>query len=285
MKAFKYILGLSLLLSLQSCFQDMDRPGFDYPKGKPDPSMEDYNSQKLKLDFNTGKFIDESTYQFTVSPKGVASIIPDGGLTEYAYQGGDESYMLITPHIAIKDEMLDALSSMQSLSFTAWLNSPKNDGATGLISLPNTKSFWGNFEVFFDNNGSQTEALMKVHLWKKKESGLEDVWTELRLPDFFNSGWQHLAITYDHTTSSLAVWHNGAKVHEVVFEGLGALYLEDLGEAFVIGANQFQTIPSLTSGASIQDWASYYKGLFDGINLYDRALTADEITNLFTNKL
>lgn len=284
MKALKYILGLGMLLTMQSCFQDMDRPGFDYPEGKPDPSMDNYSPEKLKLTFSTGKFEDESVYQFTVTPRGVASIIPDGGLTDYAYKGGEESYMLITPHTAIKDEMLDALSTMESVSFATWINSPKNDGATGVISLPNTKNFWGNFEVFFENNNSETEAFMKIHLWRKKESGLDDVWTELRLANFFNSGWQHLVVTYDHTQSKLAVWHNGAIAHEVVFEGLGALYLEDLGEAFVLGANQFQTIPSLTTNTSKQEWASYFKGMFDGMHLYDKVLNADEIAELFNNK-
>ena len=48
----------------------------------------------------------------------------------------------------------------------------------------------------------------------------------------------------------------------------------------VFGTVQFQTTPSLTTSTGKQDWASYLVGQLDEVRIYNKALTADEISAL-----
>ena len=280
MKFIKYILGLFLAITVQSCFQDFKEPAFNYPESKPDPDMNLYNPEKIKLTFDTGNFEDESIYQFQVSTYGAGSIIKDAGVQGAAYKGADESYILINSHDAIEEQMSDTLSNLKEFTLAIWLNSAKMTGATAIFSMSNSKTFWGNFDVFFENNNSETEAFIKTHLY----NGDAEEWAEIRIPEFFNSGWQHLAITFNSNTSSYKIWHNGKAVFEKEVKAEGGLVFNNLS-SIVVGAIQFQTIPSLTEGASKQDWAGYYQGMIDGLHFYTKELNKGDIEHLFLNKL
>jgi len=49
----------------------------------------------------------------------------------------------------------------------------------------------------------------------------------------------------------------------------------------VIGTWQFQTNPSLTTSATAQSWAESYTGLLDNFRLYNKALSAAEVSALY----
>lgn len=280
MKAVNYILGLCLTFLLQSCFQDFKEPAFNYPEGKPDPDMENFNPEKLKLTFDTGRVEDESTYQFMISAVGNGTVVKDAGIIGNAYQGADESYLLVNPHEAIKEAMVDTLSHLKEFTFATWLNCSKNSGATMLFSISNSETFWGNLDLFFDNNNSDTEALLKAHIY----NGDKENWSEVRIPDFFTNTWHHLAVTYNGEDAVLSVWVNGEKILNKVLDHGGELRFNNMS-SIVIGTPQFQTVPSLTTGAGKQDWAGYYKGLLDGVHFYNKELSSEEVAHLFSNKL
>ena len=52
--------------------------------------------------------------------------------------------------------------------------------------------------------------------------------------------------------------------------------------AIAFGAFQFQTNPSLTTAATAQTWATDFAGALDEFRIYDRALTAQEVSALVT---
>ena len=63
----------------------------------------------------------------------------------------------------------------------------------------------------------------------------------------------------------------------------GKLKFSDVGK-LVIGTLQFQTVPSLTEGATAQDWGAHYLGALDQFHFYNKALKRSEIRNLYVTK-
>lgn len=283
MKIMKYLLGLSLVLTMQSCFQDFKEPAFNYPESKPAPSMDNSVPEKVKISFNSGKIEDEGYYQFTISAVGDGSVV-NGGITDKAYKGATDSYFLMLPHVEIQEEMIDTISGFKNLSLSLWMKSTPNKAATGIFSIPNTKEFWGNFDVFLDNNNSSTEAFFKVHIFNNVKGKGEERWAEVRIPNFFTDTWQHLVFSYDSAKSKLTVWHNASNIFESVYEDYGELNFKDIG-SLLMGTLQFQTIPSQTSASEKQDWAGFYEGMLDNIHLYNEPLSQEDVKYIFNNKL
>src|SRR5215213_9082303 len=72
-----------------------------------------------------------------------------GGFKGQALKGALNGYVLATPSNAIKN--------LQSFTITEWVNTPPpSTGIIGIFSLANTKQFWGNIEIFFENGSDNT---------------------------------------------------------------------------------------------------------------------------------
>ena len=64
----------------------------------------------------------------------------------------------------------------------------------------------------------------------------------------------------------------------------GKLKFNNVGASLAVGAFQFSTTPSLTSGAGAQTWAKNFPGQLDQFRLYDKVLTATEIQSIYSGK-
>lgn len=207
-----------------------------------------------------------------------------------ALKGAADGYVLFDPSAAIQN--------MQSFTITFWMNSPKNTSAIGIFSLTNTKDFWGSLDVYFDNGGNGDTAVFKVHI-NNASAKWAGQFTDTRIPAAFDK-WVHVAITYDATTSVFNIYANGqalgvntagnpAKTVGPILNGddpaanktpYGPIQFVNATK-MVFGAFQFQTKPSLTTAATAQDWAGNYIGALDEFRIYDKALSAAEVSSLY----
>lgn len=282
MKRIVYFIGaLGLILGLQSCFQDFDEPNFNYPASKPGPTMDKSYAEKIFLPFDNETVEDEGHYQFVTNSFGEFTFVD--GVKEKAYKGADDAYITLSIHPDIKEEMGDTLAQMGNLAFAGWFNSKKNSGATGIVSVANKKTFWGNFDIFLENSADATEAFFKIHMLNYRTGNQAEAWVEVKIPNFFTEEWQHLAVSYDGKRSTMTIYHNGEVVEEKLIADYGELHFKDLGD-IVIGALQFQTVPSQTEGADKQDWAKNYTGLLDEVHLYNQPLSAKQVKALYQDK-
>ena len=276
----KYILLLATCVSafcLQSCFQDLERPAFDYPESTgevPDTPL------KMYLPFDEEDIRDKGEYGFIVADNGNAKFVADG-VSGTAYQGASNAYALArTP-----SSLSDVIPNIGSCTVAFWMKSVKNTSAYGLFSIPNTKTFWGNFDIYLENYSSETEAYFKIHLYNcTDEKDNVEKWVEAKVPDVFGTEWIHMAFVYDGGTSTFTVYRNGEAVVTKDLEGYGPLKFKDAGSSLAIGAFQFSTNPSLTEGATSQSWSSNYPGQLDQFRFYDEALTSAEVQQLYSNK-
>lgn len=264
-------------LCLQSCFQDMNRPDFDYPASTGEVPT---TPLKMYLPFDDDDIRDKGEYGFIVADNGNAKFVLEG-VNGSAYQGASNAYALArTP-----SSLADVIPNIGSCTVSFWMKSVKNTSAYGLFSIPNTKTFWGNFDIYLENHSSETEAFFKIHLYNCTDvKDNDEKWVEAKVPDVFGSEWVHMAFVYDETTSTFTVYRNGEAAVTKELPGYGPLKFKDAGESLAIGAFQFSTTPSLTEGATAQSWSSNYPGQLDQFRLYDKALTVEEIQQLYNNK-
>lgn len=212
------------------------------------------------------------------------------GIKGKAYKGSNTSYALFNPSTAIQN--------LQSFSVAFWINSPTNTGAIGIFSLTNTNDFWGSLDIYQDNGGSGDKTVFKVHL-NNANVPWAGQFTDTKVS--FNK-WNHITITYDAATSRLNIYEGaialgvnsagnpGGTVGPILHgSDPGAPPVTPYGAikfvnatAITFGAFQFQTVPSLTTSATAQTWATDFAGALDEFRIYNRALTAQEVSALVT---
>ena len=235
-------------LTLQSCFQDMDHPAFDYPDSSA-PKV--FSPMKLFLPFEND-MRDKGNYTFLMSAGG--DITYTDGINGQAYQGTKDTYLLAR----VPSYLTDSIPDLGSCTVAFWMKTTRNTSAYGVFSIPNTKTFWGNF----DN---------------------DERWVEAKIDNVFGTEWVHMAFVYDGSNSTVTVYRNGESAFTKELPGYGKLKFKDLG-TFAIGAFQFSTKPSLTEGAGAQSWASNFPGQLDQFRFYDRAISASDIKQLYSGK-
>ncbi|RXF68272.1 LamG domain-containing protein [Arcticibacter tournemirensis] len=248
----------------------------------------------------TDKF-DPSTYAPPLSIDGYTStkqVAPESLVAHWAFDGGLSDSVSQTVGTAsgtsfasgVKGQALqgalngyvvsntpEKVQKLTSFTITCWVKSALNtNGIVGLVDIANTTSFWGNLTLFFENGGSSTTGKLTARTYEGVVNnggdnfiGLTDPWNR----------WIHVAYSYNESNSTYTVYYNGTKVGSKVVAGLGALSFKNASK-MVFGTTQFQTTPSLTTGAEKQGWASYLTGQLDEVRIYNKALSASEVSVL-----
>lgn len=260
-----------LAFMVQSCFQDMDHPEFNYPEELPEKP---YSPMKLGLAFEDN-LEDNSIYNFGITAGGTPRFVE--GINDKAYQGAADTYMLVETPEALKD----SIENLGSFTVAFWMKAAKCNKATGIFGISNTKQFWGNLDIYLESySDNDTQAFFKVHL----RNGNIERTEECKIDDVFINDWVHLSFKYDEKTSKLTVYKNAEEVLSKTLGDIsGKLRFSDAGK-LVIGTLQFQTIPSLTESATAQDWGAHYLGALDQFHFYNKALKRSEIRNLYVTK-
>ncbi|GAB3335945.1 hypothetical protein GCM10027299_45480 [Larkinella ripae] len=262
------VLAVSAAIGLSSCYEKFDPESY-----APAVSIGGFSSSgeiaKANLvgywPFN-GNYVDEVSKKAGVN----TGTTFGNGLKGQAMKGAQKGYVLFDP--------TDAILKLQSFTVGYWVNSPSTTaagGIIGLVGLSQKDGFWGNLEMFFENGGTATDGILKAHI----QNGTKDAWVEKKdIVNLYNS-WNHIALSYDATSSTFSLYVNGAKAATSTVEKFGNLAWNKPGQ-LVFGTVQFQTTPSLTTAATNQSWASYLTGSLDEVRIYNVALKADEIDAL-----
>ncbi|WP_349936579.1 LamG domain-containing protein, partial [Bacteroides cellulosilyticus] len=196
------------------------------------------------------------------------------------YQGTKDTYLLAR----VPSYLTDSIPDLGSCTVAFWMKTTRNTSAYGVFSIPNTKTFWGNFDIYLENTSSETQAFFKMHLYNcTSVKDNDERWVEAKIDNVFGTEWVHMAFVYDGSNSTVTVYRNGESAFTKELPGYGKLKFKDLG-TFAIGAFQFSTKPSLTEGAGAQSWASNFPGQLDQFRFYDRAISASDIKQLYSGK-
>jgi len=277
-----------------SC-QKLHRPELGKILLDPDPPV--YNALKSYWQFE-GNTTDEGENKLSGTSKNV-TYVP--GISGQALKIGIDGYLLLK---AVGDTVkypnefvglpVDTLKNLGSFTVAFWMFGvgPVQGGAQGVFSFSNSNEFWGNLDLFLENYSSPTDpnaAHLKIHMFNGGvASGNGEEWTaddNMKLGNVLNK-WTHIGITYDAATSKISVYKDGAATATINKTLGGGNYGKIKFNNFnglVLGTHHFQTTPSLTNHGP-ESWAKSFNGSLDQFRIYNKALSAAEITNLFTTK-
>lgn len=273
--SFISVIAFSLIVT--SC-QKMERP--ELKELILDPPPPPYTPLKSFWAFenNTG---DSGSNRLTGTE---VNLTYEPGINGQAVKIGSGGYLLI------KDPG-DSIKNLGSFTLSFWMNGvgPVKDGANGLFAISNKNEFWGNLELFLENNDNPAdpnEAFLKIHMFNAGvTSGNGEEWSELKIPNALNK-WTHIALTYDAATSQLSLFADGqpTSISNKKLGGgnYGNIKFKDVN-GMVLGTYQFQTNPTLTNHGP-EDWAKSFNGSFDQFRIYNQPLSSAEITDLFNSK-
>ncbi len=286
----KLVLGVVVIFIFGSC-QKLYRPALgDYLK---DPDPPPYNALK-----GFWAFEDNVTDQGENDLDGTASNLSYvTGINGKAVQVGAGGYLLcktigettVHPN-GFVGYPADTLASLKSFSVSFWMKGvgPVQGGAQGIFSLSNKNQFWGNLDVFLENYNSGDDAFFKVHLFNKNGTGTGETWiadNAMKFTGVLNK-WTHVVFTYDAATSVFKSYIDGNVANQRNLTSGGNPYGDVEFKDFnglVIGSFQFQTNPTLSNHGP-EAWAKSFNGALDQFRLYNKALSAAEVTDLFVNK-
>jgi hypothetical protein len=290
---FKYKLttGLMLFIAFSLAFvscQKMDRP--ELKELILDPPPPPYNALKSFWSFENN-LTDGGENKLNGTGTNLTYVT---GITGQALKVGTGGYLLFKATDTVKAPNgfvsipADTLKALGSYTLSFWMNGvgPVVNGAQGLFSISNKNEFWGNLDLFLENNNNGSEAFLKVHMFNETPpSASREQLNEVKIPNALNK-WTHIAVTYNEANSQLSIYADGqpTAINNKVLAGgnYGKLKFKDFN-GMVLGTYQFQTTPSLTNHGP-ESWARSFDGALDQVRLYNRALTAAEILNLFTTK-
>ena len=260
-------------LGLTSC-QKMYRPEMVII---PDPPPPPYNPLKSYWAFENS-LVDSAENKLSATSTNTSYV---AGVTGQALKVNENGYVLI-------ENAGDTLKNLGSFTLSFWMNGvgPVQGGAQGLFSITNKNEFWGNLDLFLENHSNGNEGFLKVHMFNANAAnGKGEQWNEVKIPNMLNK-WTHIAITYNATNSQMSIYADGqptALNNKVLDNGsYGAIKFNDVN-GVVLGNYQFETNPSRGSGGA-EPWARSFNGSLDQFRIYNKALTAAEITTLFNSK-
>lgn len=259
--------SLALTAILASC---QDEPN-DYA---PDLNIGGYTSsnevaaENLVAYWSFNGNLNDSISNTAATPTGTSFAT---GLKGQALQGSLDAYAVSNTPEAVK--------ALKSFTATIWFNSSLNDkGIVGLMDISNSSAFWGNLTIFLENGGTETVGKLKIHVDNGKTANVDAWLGNYDLTNPWNK-WNQVAVSYDEATSTFKVYVNGSNIATSAMPGYGPIAWKNV-DKMVFGTVHFQTSPSLTSGATKQDWASFLNGKLDEVRIYNRALTGDEVSAL-----
>lgn len=276
-KSILYI-GIVAVTSLFIGCQDMERPVLG--EYEADPIIGDL---KMHMSFE-GSLMDSTNYL-------------KGTTANTTYGEGVKGQAMIFN----RDQKSNAIFSItngleraKSLSIAFWMKAknpaPASD-AQFVFSLPSTEKIWHSSEAFlmFEDGGQSNKDSMAAKFL------IQDQWVEFiknaevgdRRLKVLDDKWHHLAFVYDEATSKLTCYVDG-KAHNHV----GNITKQVDGKAVPRGALSITKATKFTLGGpayplvngQVEGWMGYYTGSLDEFRTYAKALSAAEVTALYTNK-
>jgi hypothetical protein len=195
------------------------------------------------------------------------------GVIGQGLQGAASSYVVSDVPAAVK--------ALHSFTVSIWVNMPQNNAAIDLMAIAHSQNFWANLDIFFDNGGSATTGVLKVHMYNNaaSTSGVDGWEGGYTVANPWNT-WTQILVTYDDTTGTITVYYDGASAGSNTPTGFTPLDWSAAAK-MTFGTMQFQTTPSLTSATGAQDWAGYVTGVLDQCRVYNEVLTASQVSALY----
>lgn len=227
-----------------------------------------------------GSSVSNSTSITFVRKVGNVTFVP--GRRGNAYQGNSaESYLEydVAPG--------SPFASMQEFTIATWIKTPvTTTGAAKIFSLNGGDVFMGNLALIQESQATGDSVDMKVYLFDSASPDWKGQDIRMNKKEFTNDKWFHFAAVYRMSTSTLELYANGKRVaSQVKYAGpVPTTGNQPLLEGITLGSDMskiyFGAWPQQIAGTP-ESWMTYFKGMIDEFRIYNKALTDQELTDLY----
>ena len=270
-----------LMLAMVSCTE----------KPAPEPEKPEAKTAKENLVLYLGFEADETpgTGIALVESKGSASLNNDGFIGKcWTNTSGNNMTQAYTKYSVAANS---AFSNLKDITFTAWVKLKEECSKGALMSLNGMPAGfdWPLFIAYFDNLRTNEETGVKEQqvngrlVFHDADGNEQNVWLDTWDAAFAKfDTWFQFAFTYTSSTGAWALYVDGVEVKTAEFlPGFDfCKLLTNATNTMYIGG-----WASFIEGASNQDWQSYFAGSMDEIRIYNKALTAAELSSLRKEEL
>lgn len=177
----------------------------------------------------------------------------------------------------------DFLSTAKSFTVACWekRNGAPQGNAAFFFNVPSSNGYWAKSSMFglFDWGTTNDLAIIKVDV---VDANMGDNWFQwqgsTRVSGIMDNNWHHIAFVYDAGTSVMTLYVDGVANPNTQNWGSHGSANMDASKAtgFDIGGN---------SGIHDLGWGQSWEGGLDQFRLYSKALSAAEVSALYTGKL
>ena len=249
----------------------------------------------LWLSFNDEKIVDKGEGVTLGENKGQVGLEKGFIGTAWTNKGGDNT---VEAYTKLNLAAGNALTKMESFTFTVWAKLPKDKEAKcGLISFNGTgvEAIWPSFVFLFDNisdvtpeEGEPFQALQfNGRIDFLSLEGKPAMWPNCASDVYLKKNeWFQLARTYDAATGHWANYANGQLVNggdfiinDVPGGPVKAAFADDCNALYVGGW------ASRIEGKANEVWQTYCPGSLDELRFYNKALSEDEILALYGEEI
>ncbi len=275
-------LMIMMLVIISSVFNSCKKDDGDNDNGKIDPGT--IATQNLVAYF---PFDGDPTEEIAnLTPTLQPNVTYVTGRRGQAYQGANAAHLLYTLPAASK------MKTLTSFSVAMWLKSPLVTGDPEATIFEIGKSddlFWGNLKIGLLRLEATADSLnLKAFFykdgaaWAGQHIGYSD--------DIFPiNTWMHLVLMYDENTSKFFIYKDGVKVttnpgvEDRWAVGDDVSPRPKLGPLAFVNADKINigAWRTKTEGGLTDNWMGWFLGNLDELRVYDRALTATEVKDLY----
>ena len=249
----------------------------------------------LWLSFNDDKIVDKGDGVTLGENKGQAGLGKGFIGKAWTNKGGDNTTEAYTK---LNLASGNALTNMESFTFSAWAKLPKDKEAkSGIISFNGTgaEAQWPSFIFLFDNITDVTPEEGEPFKALQFNGRLDLLTNGAKKPYWLNVAsdvylikdeWFHMAKTYDAATGHWATYANG----QIVGEGDLLDGEQPVGPAKSAFADDCNALyvggwASRIEGKATDSWQAYCPGSLDELRFYNKAFTADEVLALYGEEI
>lgn len=178
-------------------------------------------------------------------------------------------------------------TTMQEFTIATWIKTPvTTTGAAKIFSLNGGDVFMGNLALIQESQAVGDSVDMKVYLYDSASPDWKGQDIRMNKKEFTNDKWFHFAAVYRMSTSSLEFYANGKRVaSQVKYAGpVPTTGSQPLLEGITLGSDMskiyFGAWPQQIAGTP-ESWMTYFKGMIDEFRIYNKALSDQELTDLY----
>lgn len=283
MKRLVPLFGLVVVIA--SC-QKMSRPGLgNYPQ---DHTVTPTTPLRFYVPFDSfATDASQINIRFQDSISGYPSFFPDKSITYGTGVKGTD--FKNSAEVALSYLNANDFASASSFSISLWVkcNGVPHSNPQFVLSLPD-KDYWHNSGIFllFDHDGAGSTADSAAVTFAVKDNWFTYHGND-RIPGLYNTQWHHLVFVYDATTSKLATYLDGVNMTwlssdattQAGLTGPLNLNVASVSGMVIGGWNKHANISGPTDS-----WIESFKGEIDQFRMYNKALSAAEVSALYNNK-